>query len=123
MDSDHYTSEDEHYDRDILIKDIPNEVIRLYENGIKNNKLNLLQSEIVSLLNLYDINRKISDFENQMICIYENIIANYLYRESPGEILDANSYNLPQKFLEWVYSNTDKGIQLEYLEKIYISLN
>jgi hypothetical protein len=51
MDSDYYTSDDEN---EIKISDIPVEVIRLYENGLKKNTLESVSEQIIYLLDIYN---------------------------------------------------------------------
>ena len=118
MDSDYYSSDDE-VEQEILGRDIPKEVERLYENADTEEKLNNIKYHLINLMDLYDLSLKTVDFENEMFEIYENVIKEYIYWQAPCEILDANDYDLPQKFLQWAYENTEKGIELEYLNSIY----
>ncbi len=118
MDSDYYSSDDE-VEQEILIRDIPKEVQRLYENADTEEKLNNIKYHLINLMDLYDLSLKTVNFENEMFEIYENVIKEYIYWQAPCEILDANDYDLPQKFLQWAYENTEKGIELEYLNSIY----
>lgn len=121
MDSDYYTSDDEKQD-EINIDEIPKEVIRIYENACKKNILDAVSGKIIYLLEEYDISRRVLDFEEEVFGIYHDVVENYMYWEAPGEILNGNNYDLSHKFLQWIYSNTDKGIELEYLEQIYLVL-
>ncbi len=118
MDSDYYTSDDDG-EQEIQIKNIPAEVSRLYENADTPDKLNNIKYHLIDLMDAYSLSIKTVNFENEMFDMYENVIKEYIYWEAPGEILDANSYNLPQKFVQWAYENTEKGIELDYLNSIY----
>jgi len=121
MDSDNYCSDEEN-DPKILIKDIPKEVARLYEKANTEEKLNNIKFHLIDLMDGYSLSLKTVDFEEEIYNMYENVIKEYIHWQAPGEILDANSYNLSQKFLEWAYSNTEKGIELNYLNDIYFEL-
>jgi hypothetical protein len=121
MDSDYYSS-DEEDDNVILVKDIPKEVLRIYEKADTEEKLKNVRNHLIDLMNVYNLSIKTIDFEEEIYYMYEDIIKEYIYWQAPGEILDGNFYNLPQKFLEWAYNNTDKGIELSYLNDIYIEL-
>jgi len=121
MDSDYYSS-DEEIERVIVIKDIPKEVTRLYENANTKEKLNNIKYHLIDLMDAYKLSLKTVEFEDEIYDMYENVIKEYIYWQAPGEILDGNSYNLPQKFLEWAYNNTEKGIELNYLNDIYTEL-
>jgi len=122
MDSDYYSSDDETYET-INIDKIPDEVIRIYEDALNKNTVVSVRDNILYLLNQYDVHRKMTDFENEMMEIYENVVGNYIYWEAPLEVFDANKYDLPQQFIQWAYTSTDRGIQLEYLEKIFYTLS
>jgi hypothetical protein len=121
MDSDYYSS-DEEIERVIVIKDIPKEVTRLYENANTKEKLINIKYHLIDLMDAYKLSLKTVEFEDEIYDMYENVIKEYIYWQAPGEILDGNSYNLPQKFLEWAYNNTEKGIELNYLNDIYTEL-
>ena len=121
MDSDNYYS-DEEVEQKILIKDIPKEVERLYEKADTEEKLNSIKYHLIDLLDEYNLSLKTVDFEEEIYNMYENVIKEYIYYQAPGEILNGNSYNLSQKFLEWAYTNTEKGIELNYLNDIYFEL-
>jgi hypothetical protein len=121
MDSDDYTSDDDKGE-EILIDNIPKEVISIYENAINKNTIGSVRDTIIYLLHQYDILRKVSDFENEMAEIYEDTVKHYMYWQAPLEVFDTNNYNLQQKFVQWAYSSTERGIELEYLEQIYFSL-
>jgi hypothetical protein len=122
MDSDNYYSSDEEVENVILIKDIPKEVLRIYEKADSEEKLKSVSNHLIDLMNTYNLSIKTIDFEDEIYNMYEDVIKEYIYWQAPEKILDANSYNLPQKFLEWAYNNTDKGIELSYLNDIYIEL-
>ena len=119
---DNYDSNDDNEFEEVIIKNIPSYIINLYETNIDKNTIENVYNELKSLIEEFDVYRKISDYEEELYQIYENVITEYMNNESPLEILDANYYNLPQKFIEWAYINTEKGIQLDYIEKIYHSL-
>jgi hypothetical protein len=121
MDSDYYSS-DEDCEQQILVENIPKEVTRLYEKADTEEKLNNIKHHLIDLLDAYKLSLRIVEFEDEMYGIYENVIREYIYWQAPGEILDGNDYNLPQKFLEWAYKNTEKGSELEYLDSIYMQL-
>ncbi len=121
MDSDYYSS-DEDVEHEIQIKDIPAEVERLYENADTEEKLKGIRNYLIDLMNVYNLSLKTVEFEDEMYEMYENVIKEYIYWQAPGEILNANSYNLPQKFTEWAYKNTKKGAELDYLNSIYNQL-
>jgi hypothetical protein len=122
MDSDYYSSDDETYE-EISHDKIPGEVTRIYEDALKKNTVVSVRQNIIYLLNQYDVHRKMTDFENEMMEIYENVIGHYIHWEAPLEVFDANKYDLPQKFIQWAYSSTDRGIELEYLENIFYTLS
>jgi hypothetical protein len=122
MDSDYYSSDDETYE-EISYYKIPGEVTRIYEDALKRNTVVSVRQNIIYLLNQYDVHRKMTDFENEMMEIYENVIGHYIHWQAPLEVFDANKYDLPQQFIQWAYSSTDRGIQLEYLEKIFDTLS
>ena len=61
-------------------------------------------------------------FQDELMCIYKDVIDGYLYTQAPGEVFNANSYNLMQEFIIWALENTDKGIELQYLDRIYMSI-
>lgn len=119
MDSDDYTSDDDN-EQEYLVREIPKEVTRLYEKADTIEKLNNIKYHLINLMDAYNLSLKTSEFEDEIFDMYENVIKEYIYWEAPGEILNGNSYNLPQKFLEWAYANTEKGIELEYLNSIYM---
>lgn len=120
MDSDYYSSDDD--EQEILVKNIPKEVFRLYENADTEDKLLHVKYYIIDLLDSYNLSLKTVEFEDGMLEMYENVIKEYMYWQSPVEILDGNDYDLPQKFLEWAYKNTDQGIELDYMNSIYMEL-
>jgi len=121
MDSDNYSS-DEEVEQEILIKDIPKEVSKIYDKADTEEKLKNVKNHLIYLMNEYNLSLKTIDFQDEIFDMYENVIKEYIYWQAPGEILDGNSYNLPQKFLEWAYNNTEKGIELSYLNDIYSEL-
>jgi hypothetical protein len=117
MDEDYDSHDDnENENEEILIKNIPYHIINLYETNI--NTIENVCNELKSLIEEYDIYRKISDYHEELYQIYENVVLEYMDIECPVEILDANNYNLLQKFIEWAYKNTERGNQLDYLERI-----
>ena len=123
MNSDFYISDDDVYEDDeIAIDDIPAEVERIYENACNRGTLHDVKIHLTSLLNIYDINRKMIKFQDELMCIYKDVIDGYLYTQAPGEVFNANSYNLMQEFIIWALENTDKGIELQYLDRIYMSI-
>ena len=120
MDSDYYSSDEEI--ENIVIDDIPNEVINMYEEGIEKECLELYAKRIVYLLEMYDIDMQMLKFEEHIDYMYEDTINEYLYRECPEKIFDKNRYGLKHKFIQWSYKNTERGNELDYLYKIYNSL-
>ncbi len=121
MNSD-YCSSDEENESEILAKDIPKEVLRIYDKANTEEKLKNVKTHLINLMDEYNLSLKIVDFEDEIFDMYEDVIKEYIYCQAPGEIFDKNSYNLPQKFLEWVYNNTEKGVELNYLNDIYSEL-
>lgn len=121
MDSEYYSS-DEDDEMEIPIDLIPREVERLYESACNRGTLDVMKNQILSLLNIYKIDIKITDYQNELMDIYEDVIQNYLDYQCPEKVLDANSHDLKQKFIQWALTNTEKGIELDYLDSIYIQL-
>ena len=117
-----YSSDDNNYDEENVIHNISDCIIKLYEKNKKTDTIENVYSELISLIEEYDIYREISEYNAELYEIYENSIKEYMYIECPIEILDANNYNLPQKFIQWAYENTQKGLKLDYIERIYHSL-
>jgi len=117
-----YSSDDNNYDEENVIHNISDYIIKLYEKNKKTDTIENVYSELISLIEEYDIYREISEYNSELYEIYENSIKEYMYIECPVEILDANNYNLPQKFIQWAYENTQKGLKLDYIERIYHSL-
>jgi hypothetical protein len=122
MDVEYDTSDDDNYVEEKIIENISEYIINLYEQNKKTDTIENVCSELISLIEQYDIYRQISEYNEELYEIYENIIKEYMYIECPVEILDANNYNLPQKFIQWAYENTQKGLKLDYIERIYHSL-
>lgn len=119
---DYYSSDDEFDSNEISIENIPREIDRIYKLACSKGLLDEVKNQLLSLLNIYKIDIKFVDFQNKMMTIYDDVIENYLYYKCPQGILDANSYNLKQKFVEWALTNTKRGIELDYLDKIYVQL-
>ena len=116
------SDDDDNYVEEKIIENISDYIINLYEKNKKTDTIENVCSELISLIEQYDIYRQISEYNEELYEIYENVIKEYMYIECPLEILDANNYNLPQKFIQWAYDNTKKGLKLDYIERIYHSL-
>jgi hypothetical protein len=73
-------------------------------------------------LDIYDINMHMIKFEEQINHMYDMTIDEYLYRDCPEKILNKNRNGLRQRYIQWMYENTQKGNELDYLYKMYNSL-
>ena len=122
MDSDSYDSSDEK-NNEIIIKNLPKYIIDLYELNLNKNTLLNVQEDLITLIEDYDIHRQINDYYSELTEIYDNVVKEYLKYECPLEILDKDRNFLVTNFIEWAYNNTDRGLELEYIEQIYNSIN
>lgn len=121
MDSDSYDSSDEMQNNLIVINNLPKYIINLYESN-KNTLLNVAE-DLVTLIEDYDIHRQINDYRDELIEIYNEVVKDYLQYECPLGILDQDRNFLINNFVEWAYENTNRGLELDYIEKIYYSVN
>ena len=123
MDSDSYDSSDEIENNLMVIKNLPKYIIQLYELNLNKNTLLNVAEDLVTLIEDYDIHRQINDYHNELIEIYNEVVKDYLKYECPLGILDQDRNFLSTNFVEWAYENTDRGLELDYIEKIYNSVN
>lgn len=123
MDSDSYDSSDEMQNNLIVIKNLPKYIINLYESNLNKNTLLNVAEDLVTLIEDYDIHRQINDYRDELIEIYNEVVKDYLKYECPLGILDQDRNFLINNFVEWAYENTDRGLELDYIEKIYYSVN
>ena len=122
MDSDSYDSSDER-ENSILIENLPKYIIKFYEEHLNKNNLLNIQQDLILLIENYDIHRQINEYNDELTEIYDNVVKEYLHYECPLEILDQDRNYLGTKFVEWAYYNTEKGLELDYIENIYYSIN
>ena len=123
MESDSYDSSDENENNLIVIKNLPKYIIELYELNLNKNTLLNVAENLVTLIEDYDIHRQINDYRDELIEIYNEVIKDYLKYECPLNILDQDRNFLITNFVEWAYENTDRGLELDYIEKIYNCVN
>jgi hypothetical protein len=123
MDSDSYDSSDENENNLIVIKNLPKYIIELYESNLNKNTLINVAENLVTLIEDYDIYRQINDYRDELIEIYNEVVKDYLKYECPLNILDQDRNFLITNFVEWAYENTDRGLELDYIEKIYNCVN
>jgi hypothetical protein len=123
MDSDSYDSSDEMQNNLIVIQNLPKYIINLYESNLNKNTLLNVQEDLLTLIEDYDIHRQINDYRDELIEIYNEVVKDYLKYECPLGILDQDRNFLINNFVEWAYENTNRGLELDYIEKIYYSVN
>jgi hypothetical protein len=123
MESDSYDSSDEIENNLIVVKNLPKYIINLYESNLNKNTLANVQEDLITLIEDYDIHRQINEYYDELTEIYDDVVKDYLKYECPLEILDKDRNFLVTDFIEWAYTNTDRGLELEYIEKIYNSIN
>jgi hypothetical protein len=124
---DSYDENDEN-DQEEKIENLSKYIVNLYEANVKTNTLEGIRNEIIYYIDEYDIHRKISEYHEELYQIYSATIKEYMEYECPGEILNTglnmaiNISSLHEKFIQWAYENTEIGLELDYIERIYYSL-
>jgi hypothetical protein len=126
MNKNYYDSYDENDENDTeeIIENVSKYIIDLYEKHEKLRTLETVKTELICQIEEYDIHRKINDYHEELYQIYCSTIKEYMELECPLEILNLGLTrdSLQEKFIQWAYENTETGLELDYIERIYYSL-
>ena len=95
----------------------PDLIINLYEKN--KDDITHIKYTLRNYIEYYDIQYKIDEFKKIIYEMYIDIIEEFIEIDCPLEFFNKNDRLLHIKFIDWVYDNTDKGIELEYISNIY----
>lgn len=113
-----YDNDDDCENEDI--KDVAQYIISNYE--LNKNNIDKIRSHLINIIKNYNIERRVDDYREQLMDIYLTTVHDFLEYDCPLDIFDNNRYCLSNNFINWAYNNTEYGIELEYINKIYNKL-
>lgn len=91
------------------------DIIYYYENAVSEDDLDLVYDAVLD----FNIDIKIENFHNDIHSIYKDVIEEFIYHDAPTHIFDTGLHNnLMTNFIEYVYTNSIKGNELNYVKEI-----
>jgi hypothetical protein len=119
MNNDSDYDEDAEQEKNIIYNEL--DIIKYYESNL--NNLQGIKSEILNMIEIFNVELKIIDFRDKIYNIYLDVVKSHLDINCPLDILNTDDRYLSAKFVNFVFFNTEYGINLDYIERIYNTFN
>ena len=91
------------------------DIVHYYESCEDGTDLDLVYDATIE----FKIDNKIEEYKNDIYTIYKNVVEEFVENEAPTHIFDTGLHNnLMVNFIDYVYYNSKKGYELEYVKEI-----